>query len=133
MTKEQLGVCNPMCEFISSAFIKNKGIYTQCYSDFLNWRLRCSRFSYGFLGCGGSDERTILSFDNAAFLACILTPLPSATALMMSVKLPFKGLCIFCGLLMRFFGLRFCTAMGHLLSRDLARRKIHPAFPRCGG
>jgi hypothetical protein len=52
---------------------------------------------YGFFG-GGSDA-FIMLFGRDAFRACIFTPLPSATALMMSVKLALIGLCIFCGLL----------------------------------
>jgi len=63
----------------------------------LNWEWRDSQNGYGFFGVG-CDAFTMFC-EGFAFRACILTPLPSATALMMSVKLPLSGLCIFCGLL----------------------------------
>jgi hypothetical protein len=97
-----------------------KGIYIQRYTRI--WKRWQSAFSsafyFFFAGCGGFTSCALMTLPCAIRLARgLATPLPSATALIISVKLNFNGLWIFCGLLISVFQSVHCRATADYQSR----------------
>jgi len=104
------------------------GTYRHCYPENPNWCWRGSRQNYCFggLGVGGliAPVFSLASFKAVRFP----TPLPMATDVRMSLKLPLIGGIIFCGLLMRVLGLRFYRATVNSWRYCQARWKTRSAF-----